>query len=149
MTDVDGMSKAVEARLMEAADVMRRLPAVRVQGYFSTWPTIVPEFGDLVGQEPPLLRRPVPAPDAISRMDEALGWLRWLEPDDAKLVWMRAEGTPWKEVCCRFGIGRTTANRRWEYALSLIVWRLRGRSVPKTWSRSFLTERMRFLSREI
>ena len=28
----------VEERFVEAAAVMRRLPPVRVQGYFNTWP---------------------------------------------------------------------------------------------------------------
>ena len=28
----------VEERLIEAADVMKRLPNVRVAGFFSTWP---------------------------------------------------------------------------------------------------------------
>jgi hypothetical protein len=28
----------VEERLVEAAAVMRRLPSVRVPGYFNTWP---------------------------------------------------------------------------------------------------------------
>ena len=148
MTEIDWTPDAVEARLDEAADVMRRLPAVRMQGYFSTWPTIVPEFSDLVGQEPMPLRRSPPAPSAITRMDETLGWLRWLEPDDAKLVWMRAEGKPWKAVCWRFGLARSTANRRHEYALNLIAWRLRKRPVPKAWSRAFLIRRMDFLSSE-
>lgn len=148
MTAIDWTPEAVEARLDEAADVMRRLPPVRVQGYFSTWPTVLAEFSDLVGQEPKPLRRSPPAPDAISRMDETLTWLRWLEPDDAKLVWMRAERKPWKAVCWRFGLARSTANRRYAYALNLIAWRLRKRPVPKTWSKAFLIRRMDFLSSE-
>ena len=83
----------VEERLCEAADVMKRLPDVRVPGYFNTWPKFPQEFADLVGQDPPPLRRPRPSPDAISRMEETLGWLAWLEPEDARLVWMRAERT--------------------------------------------------------
>lgn len=31
----------VEERLVEAADVMRRLPDVRVPGHFNTWPKIL------------------------------------------------------------------------------------------------------------
>ena len=58
----------VEERLAEAADVLKRLPEVKMQGYFSTWPQIVYEFSDLVGQDPPRLRRPPPSPAAISRM---------------------------------------------------------------------------------
>ena len=65
----------VEERFVEAADVMRRLPGVRVPGHFNTWPKVVHDFADLVGQEPPRLRRPPPAPDAISQMEETLTWL--------------------------------------------------------------------------
>ncbi len=149
MAEIEWTPAVVEARLDEAADVMRRLPSVRIQGYFSTWPAIVPEFADLVGQEPSGRRRFPPPADAITRMDETLCWLRWLEPDDAKLVWMRAEGRPWKAVCWRFGLARSTANRRYAYALNLIAWRLRKRPVPKKWSKAFLIQRMDFLSSEI
>jgi Domain of unknown function (DUF6362) len=136
----------VEERLVEAADVMRRLPEVRVPGYFNTWPKILHEFADLVGQAPPHLKRPPPAPDAVSRMEETLGWLRWLEAEDARLVWERASSTRWKAICWRFGISRTTAHRRWEYALSLMAWRLNGRRTPAKRSRQSLVERVRFLS---
>ena len=101
-------------RLAEAADVLKRLPEVKVQGYFSTEPRIAYEFSDLVGQEPPRLRRGPPSPDAITRMEATLPWLQRLEPDDAKLVWARAEWTPWKPICRRFGISRAKAHRRWE-----------------------------------
>lgn len=102
---------------------------------------------DLVGQEPPRLKRPPPAPDAISRMEEALDWLRWLEAEDGKLVWARAERTPWKMICWRFGIARATAHRRWECALSVITWRLNGRRLPAKRSRRFVVEGTRALSR--
>lgn len=141
---VEWTREQVEERLIEAADVMKRLPEVRVQGYFSTWPQIVHPFSDLVGQERQPMKRPGPAPDAIDRMEAALPWLTWLEPGDAKLVWARAEGTKWKPICWRFGIGRATACRRWEYGLSLIAWRLNGRHPPSAkQGRGHLVARMR------
>ncbi len=143
----DWTRERIEERLSEAADVMRRLPPVRVQGYYNLWPKVLHEFSDLVGCEPPRLKRPPPAPDAISRMEEALDWLRWLEAEDGKLVWARAERTPWKMICWRFGISRATAHRRWEYALSVIAWRLNGRRLPAKRSRRFVVEGTRALSR--
>ena len=137
---VEWTREQVEERLTEAADVMKRLPAVRVSGFFSTWPAKRQEFGDLVGQEPQPMRRPAPARDAIDRMEQALPWLRWLEAEDAKLVWARVEGTPWKGVCWRLGISRPTACRRYAYALSVIVWKLNGRRVPSKRSRRFVVE---------
>ncbi len=127
--------KMVEERLVEAAQVMRRLPPVRVPGYFNTWPKMIVEFADRVGQEPEPLRLPPPSPAAISRMEETLTWLRWLETDDAKLVWARADLTPWKAICWQFGIARATANRRYQYGLSVITWRLNGRRVSAKRSR--------------
>ena len=143
----DWTRERVEERLCEAADVMRRLPPVRVQGYYNLWPKVLHAFSDLVGQEPPRLKRPPPSPEAISRMEEALDWLRWLEAEDGKLAWARAERTTWKMICWRFGIARATAHRRWEYALSVIAWRLNGRRLPAKRSRRFVVEGTRALSR--
>lgn len=137
----------VEARLLEAADVLKRLPSERVPGFFNTWPDIMVEFADMVGRMPDPMRRPPPDPPAITRMEEAIGWSRFLEPEDAKLLWARAEGTPWKGICWRFGIARATAHRRWEYALCLIAWRLNGRREPAKRSRGFVVDRVRSLSR--
>jgi len=140
-------SQMVEERLIEAADVLRRLPAPRVQGYYSLWPAIAPSFDDLVGQEPRSISRPWPSPDAITRAETTLEWLRWLEPEDAKLVWMRAEGARWKAVCWRLGFAPATAKRRWQYALILIAWKLNGRPLHAKTSRRALMERARNLSR--
>ena len=114
-----------------------------MRGYFSTWPEIQRRFGDLVGAEPVPMRRPLPSPAAISRMEEAITWNRFLERDDAHLMWARAEGMPWKHLCHRFGISRPTATRRWEYALCVITWRLNGRQVNRKRSRDFLIQRAR------
>jgi hypothetical protein len=130
--------KMVEERLIEAAAVMRRLPSVRVPGYFNTWPKMVVEFADRVGQQPEPLRLPPPSPTAITRMEETLLWLRWLEVDAAKLVWARADRTPWKAICWQFGIARATADRRWRYGLSVIAWRLNGRRALGKRSRQYV-----------
>ena len=84
----------VEDRIDEAADVLRQLPPVRLSGYFSTWPEILRSFGDRVGANPVPLRRPPPSPAAISRMEEAITWNRFLERDEAHLMWARVEGMP-------------------------------------------------------
>jgi hypothetical protein len=132
----------VQDRLELAADVFARLPAVKPQGYFSAWPEYFHSFADKVGQEPEG-RRPRPSPRAITEAEEALLWLRWLEPEDAKLVWARVTGTPWKHICHRFGVARSTAHRRWEYGLSVIVWRLNGRQPHLRRGRGFVVERAR------
>ena len=89
----------------------------------------VVEFADRVGQQPEPMRLPPPSPAAISRMEETLGWLRWLEVEDAKLVWARADRTPWKAICWQFGIARATAQS------TMAVWVERDR-VAAEWSTS-------------
>lgn len=121
----------VEERLVEAADTLKRLPKVKVQGYFTTWPPIIREHWQADGWAEVKLRRGPPAPRAIDRMDEAFGWLRWLDPDDAKIVWLRASGERWKVICWKVGLARAAAHRHWLFALSVIAWKLDGRKVPK------------------
>ena len=143
----DWTPKQVEDRLTEAADVLKRLPEQRVQGYFNVWPEVVHDFADMVGQTPEPMRCPPPLPAAISRMEETLGWVKFLAPEDARLVWTRAEGARWKEICWRFGIARATANRRWQYGLSVIALRLNGRRVSAKRSQSLVVDQAKRLSR--
>ena len=53
-----------------------------------------------------------------------MAWLCWLETDAARLVWLRAMGTPWKIIKMRFGIGRTKAWQTWVAALMTITVKL-------------------------
>jgi hypothetical protein len=109
--------ETVARRLEEAVDVLARLPAERVRGLYDLWPK-------LVGEPCRHARPAAAAPEAIDRMDEALGWLLWLEPEERRLVWLRAEGVPWKRITDWLGIGRTTAWQRWTTALLRIAVRL-------------------------
>jgi len=118
--------KRVEARLEEAAEVLRRLPEHRVQGYFSTWPAPVRDYWEAFGWSEIAARRPCPTPAAISRMEQALEWLAWVSRDDARLLWLRAERVPWRVVCARIGVSRATAWRRWVAALMVIAAGLGG-----------------------
>jgi hypothetical protein len=140
----DWTPELVEERLVEAAAVLRRLPAERGQGYFSTWPTMFVEFSDLVGQAAEPMRLPPPSPAAIDRMEETLAWSAWLEPIDSKIAWMRANGTRWKEICWAVGLARAAAHEHWLYALCLITWRLNGRDRLKHIARRRLIARVRF-----
>jgi len=132
----------VQDRLELAAEVMRQMPDVKPQGYFNAWPDYLHSFADQVGQEPKM-RKPRPSPRMISQADEAMLWLRWLEVDDAKLLWLRTNGKPWKPICWQFGLSRTAATRRWHYGLAVIVWRLNGRVPPLRRSMDFVIKRAR------
>lgn len=138
----------VQDRLELAADVMRQMPGVKPQGYFNAWPEYFHGFADKVGQEPKM-RRPLPSPRMITEAYEAMLWLRWLEVDDAKLVWARAERVAWKQITWQFGLSRTAASRRWQFGLAVIVWRLNGRVPPTKRSQRFVIENANRLSRKI
>lgn len=129
----------VQDRLESAADVMRQLPGVMPQGYFNAWPEYFHTFADQVGQEP-RMRRPRPSPRAITEAEEAMLWLRWLEVEEARLVWARVTGSRWKEVCWQFGVSRATADRRFRYGIAVIVWLLNGRRVPAKRSAAFVID---------
>ena len=124
-----------------AVDVFARLPGVRPQGYFSAWPEYFHSFADQVGQEPQM-RRPRPSPRQITQAVEAMLWLRWLERDDARVVWLRANRTPWKKIGWEVGLSRPAANRHWQYGIAVIVWRLNGKRVPTKRSMEFVIKRV-------
>lgn len=130
----------VEERMVEAADTLKRLPEERVRGYFSTWPTVIRDYWEAFGREDVRLRRGPPSAAAITRMDEALAWLAWLEADDARIVWLRASGERWKTVCWKVGLARTAAHQHWMYGLCVIAWRLNGRRPPHNVSRRRVIE---------
>ena len=138
----------VEERLESAADVFRSLPEVKPQGYFNAWPEYFHSFADQVGQEL-RMRRPKPGPRDITLAEDALLWLRWLEPDDGRLVWARADGMAWKPICWQFGLSRTAATKRWQYGLAVITWRLNGRVPSPRRSQQFVIENANRLSRKI
>lgn len=133
----DWTPATVDARLESAADVFSMLPDVKPKGYFNAWTEYFHGFADKAGQEPQM-RRPRPSPRRITQAEETLLWLRWLEPDDVRLLWLRANRTPWKPICWELGISRATANRRWQYGLAVIVRRLNGRRVPAKRSMEFV-----------
>ena len=135
MTKIRWTPSLVDEHLTEAADILKRMPEVKAQGYFSTWPQWTYDFGDLVGQETPLLRRPFPSAAAISRMERTLSWTVGLDPVDAKIIWLRAYGTRWKIICGKVGLARTAAHEHWLYALCVIAWQLNGNSKGENWSR--------------
>lgn len=143
MSNLVWTPKLVEERLAEAAAVLRRLPEPRQQGFFNTWPRYSYEFADLVEQELQQTSLPPPSPASISRMEGTLAWTIGLEPTDGRIVWLRAQSTPWKAICWKVGLQRSAANERWLYALCVIAMQLNRQPVPKNRSRRYIIERVR------
>ena len=103
----------VAEQLKEAAVTLKRMPEENLQRLKSNWPETIPVWGDY-GDEKTRLRLGPPTPDAIDRMDEALGWFRWLEADEGKLAWAVASGINRKVIGAKFGIHRGTVWREWK-----------------------------------
>lgn len=114
----------VAARFEEAASTARRLPPVRVQSYFNSWPAIARKEWETLAADEHVYRPFPPAPDAIDRMLEAMRWVQWLEVEQRHLVWMRAKRYGWRDITIRLACDRTTAWRRWRKALEVIAERL-------------------------
>jgi Domain of unknown function (DUF6362) len=143
MTEITWTPSLVEERLAEAADTLRRLPDTGVQGHASTWPPMLRDLCDACAADEITLRRPPPSAAAITRMDQSLPWLRHLVATDAKIVWLRATGEPWKVICWKAGMTRSSAHRHWLFALCVIAWTLNGRRIPKHISKTDLIARTR------
>jgi hypothetical protein len=108
--------KMVAAQIEEAAKTLDRLPEEKLRGMKSNWPETLPAREDYLWENTRVRLGP-PSPEAIDRLDETMGWLRWLEPDQAKLVWSRAEKIQWKFIMRQLGVCRETARQRWIAAL--------------------------------
>lgn len=105
----------------EAVRTLKKLPPVRVRGYFNSWPEIVYTEREIMrmDQKPKLWRA---TPDAISRMEKAIEWLSLLEtPEERKIVWMRANNIPWNIISKTFGFSRVTANKKYKNAINFIT----------------------------
>lgn len=115
--------REVEDRLEEAAVTLRRLPnppGSGPKGHGSSWPEYVHEAKHAYGYHAARMRV-VPSAKDIARMEEAIAWLLFIsDPDDRRIVWMRAEGVRWRDVCVNAGCCRSTAHRRWSAALLTI-----------------------------
>jgi hypothetical protein len=126
--DVD----SVAARFSEAIETARKLPPVRVQGYTSRWPSLVREEWETLATDDDRPLRFPPSPQAIDRMLETMRWVQWLEDVEVrKLVWMRAKRYAWHQIGKRFGCDRTTAWRRWQAAMHVIVDQLTASAAPR------------------
>ena len=125
-------ARDIEDRMEEAAYTLRRLPEKdRPRGYRSSWPPFVQEAKHAYGYTPEAPMRVIPSAAAISRMEECFDWLMLIDPQDARIVWLRADGMRWRQVCIRAGVVRSTAWRRWAAALLTIAKKLNSAAKTK------------------
>ena len=65
--DAPWTTDEVANRFHEAAITARRLPPVRVQGYFNTWPPIVRQAWEVLGADDAIYRSYPPTPQAVEQ----------------------------------------------------------------------------------
>jgi hypothetical protein len=114
--------REIEDRFEDAALTLRRLPnppGSGPRGYGGSWPDYVQEAKHAYGYAEARMRV-IPSAVDIQKMEDCIGWLHLLDPEDARIVWLRAEGVRWRQVCYRAGVVRSTAWRRWAAALLTI-----------------------------
>ena len=89
-----------KSRLAEAADALRRLTmhGIKPSALRSQWPDIVHRTEEAWGWTAERMRPARPSPAQITRMDEALRWLLWLDAEERKLVWARSMGLSWRSI---------------------------------------------------
>jgi hypothetical protein len=100
MLDAAPDLEETKSRLAEAADALRRLTmnGIRPGAMRSNWPDIVQRAEEAYGWTAERVRPPRPSPAQITRMDEAIGWLLWLDAEERKLVWARSMGLSWRKI---------------------------------------------------
>ena len=121
----------VAARLEEAANTGRRLPTVRVQGYYTVWPVFVRQEWETLAADEKVYRPFPPSPKDIDRMLEVMRWVQWLEVEQRHLVWMRAKRYGWREIGIRFACCTKTAQRHWQKAMQTLADHLNGHAKPQ------------------
>ncbi len=118
----------VADRFEEAAYTLKRLPPVKVQGFFSTWPAIVRTVAEQLAEDRLPMRLGPPSAEAVARMEETIQWIFFLDDEaERRLIWLRAARVPWKPICYRIGCGRTKAWQMWTIALLKIAMRLNAK----------------------
>ena len=120
--------ESVAARLREAWDTLRRVPAQTVPALRSSWPQAVQDVADAYGYTPPTVRLSPASPQAIDRMMETFTWFKALEdaPHLTRAVWLTAAaGMGPRRAAHILGIHRDTVRARRDEALDRIADALR------------------------
>ncbi len=118
----------VEKRFEEAFITLKRLPPVMTQGYYNLWPDIKYSKIELLMQGPGPCRVQA-SPLDISKLEETMQWIIWVDIPERKMIWKRAAGVPWKAIITEANRSRTTLWTQYKLALTQIAERLDGAGV--------------------
>jgi hypothetical protein len=118
--------EAVENRLDEAVATLKRLPVPDIQRSLTRWPGFVRDSHEAYGYGEFRMSAAPASPQAITRLDETLCWLRWLPRDAQSILWSRANGLSWRRIGRFAGRAPNTCRAWYLAALHHIVTRLNG-----------------------
>ena len=117
----------VADRVAEAVDTLKRLPTKGMQKSVTRWPEFVRASHEACGYGDARLRLAPASPEAISRLDETLAWLRLLPRDAQKILWCRANGLSWRRIAGFAGKSPNTCRAWYVAALQHIAETVSGR----------------------
>ena len=110
-------------RLEEASETLRRLPPAYRRAQLVSWPEVVRSAAEIAAMAP-RERHVLARPAAIDRLDTSLSWLGWLAPENARILWARADGHAWRSISLLSGQSVRTCQRRATESLLAIAARL-------------------------
>lgn len=107
----------IKENLNFAAEIMRRLPAVKVQGYFCMWPKFCADEDIAMTEDEVWL---APLPDEIAQMEKILEWLKLTTLEKRRIIWLRSCNMGWKQISARTHRSRSTLVRDYNTGLNEI-----------------------------
>ena len=110
----------VAERFEECVSTLDKLPSECRLGYTQYWPPIRYDPNELAQQSPSPIRLKA-TPDQITRMEETLTWVHWVNHGERNLLWLRAYGVSWRGIARRTGFPKSSAQRYWRMALEKIA----------------------------
>ena len=121
----------VEERINEAVDTLKRVPAPSMRRQLTSWPDYIHDAHEAYGYTGFRPSRTPAAPDAITRLDETLGWLRWLPREAQHILWSRASGLSWRRIAGFAGKAPNTCRAWYLAAIHYITTRLNSAEKEK------------------
>jgi len=115
-------------RFREAAKTCKRLPPIESPRLCQPSHQFVTDAKEAYGyNEVKLVIRPTG--EQIDRMDETLTWLQMMDQEVARIVWAKANNSPWHFIGRMLGMDPRTAQRRMMAGLYELAEELSGGGV--------------------
>lgn len=108
----------IRENLIFAANIMRRLPPVKVQGYICSWPKCCMDEDDYKNEKEIWM---MPLPEEITAMENILGWLEYINYETRRIVWLRSCGMGWKLMSAKTHQSRSNLIRIYNRGLKDIA----------------------------